>query len=54
MALIKFTPVPIEEKKKRGKRKKTAVTEQKLEPTLFNQEDFKTCDALPFSRLLFW
>src|SRR3977135_2408284 len=39
MALIEFTPVPIEEKKKRGKRKKAAVTEQKLEPTLWAAAD---------------
>jgi type I restriction enzyme M protein len=39
MALIKFTPVPIEEKKKRGKRKKVPVTDQKLEPTLWAAAD---------------
>jgi type I restriction enzyme M protein len=39
MALINFTPVPIEEKKKRGARKKAAVTEQKLEPTLWAAAD---------------
>src|SRR5437016_11294103 len=39
MALIKFTPAPIEETKKRGKRKKAPVTEQKLEPTLWAAAD---------------
>jgi type I restriction enzyme M protein len=39
MALHKFTPAPVEEKKKRGKRKKAAVTEQKLEPTLWAAAD---------------
>src|SRR5436190_22283621 len=39
MALIKFTPVPVEDKKKRGKRKKAGVTEQKLEPTLWAAAD---------------
>jgi type I restriction enzyme M protein len=39
MALINFTPAPIEEKKKSGKRKKAAVAEQKLEPTLWAAAD---------------
>jgi type I restriction enzyme M protein len=39
MALIKFTSAPVEEKKKRGKRKKAPVTEQKLEPTLWAAAD---------------
>ena len=39
MAPIKFTPVKVEEKKKRGKRQKAAVTEQRLEPTLWAAAD---------------
>jgi type I restriction enzyme M protein len=39
MALIEFTLDPVEEKKKRGKRKKAAVTEHKLEPTLWAAAD---------------
>lgn len=39
MALTKFTPTPIESKKKRGKKAKAKASEQKLEPTLWAAAD---------------
>jgi hypothetical protein len=39
MALTDFKSVPAPSKKKRGARKKAAVTEQKLEPTLWAAAD---------------
>src|SRR5881227_1931897 len=39
MAPIKFTPVPLQEKKKRGTRKKAAGPEPKLETTLWAAAD---------------
>jgi type I restriction enzyme M protein len=39
MALTDFKSVPVPSKKKRGARKKAAVTEQKLEPTLWAAAD---------------